>query len=372
MYRLFVTFVYLIVLSIKFSPFVYSDDSVLVLQNCLDNLERLNVIEYEETASVKENWTKTPPGGLLSKEVISHVRRDGDSIDVEHQEKIFLNGKFDHLQARRDIVLADSAIWQIKDHTVSQNFNEKNVYTGAIVTEANRRRLLIPVLCNENSGFVLDGYFDEFRFPKLMLDSGHIQNFGEELIGNYPCVHLQAKTLKGDISVWIDQKNGHVIRKAISTKNKENAKDFTSDFPGWISYVDVIEDIDYKCIDGVYIPVTGKRTTTQKRESGIDSVTTALYARKNILLSPVFKGTNAFVSDFPKGERVGNIDDKDSGVVYLWNGKKATAGYTALEGTAYFKGTGNVVRILLMLSGVVMMSVWAFFKIRQIVNKALK
>jgi hypothetical protein len=61
-----------------------------------------------------------------------------------------------------------------------------------------------------------------------------------------------------------------------------------------------------------------------------------------------------FSAEFLKGEVVSNLDDNESGVVYIWVGEKAVPGYTILEGSAAMSGYAGYVRLFLMLAGTLM------------------
>ena len=278
------------------------------------------------------------------------VQRDGDKIKIVGIEKHYRGGEFVRDEEIHQLATSDFYVRTISEGDASDS--------GMVTTE-QIEKLLRPLLCGGRFGFELDVYLsDVIRIPELMLmESDKVKYIGEEDINGILCQHINADTKYGFFTVYIDTRNNYVVRRAISEINQHTllygGDKWLHDMPQTQTFTDVIDNFEFKLIGSVNVPIKGVLQTTRKDKDGSTVVAKSEFERENVDLNPNFE-KDVFSATFLKGEVVSNLDDKESGVVYVWDGEKAVPGYTMLEGSAKMQGYAGFTRLCSMLLGIVL------------------
>ena len=316
-------------------------DALVILRKIAENLKVTDRIQYEVKMSHSYHAPATKTNVLPRQRIEAVVKRDGDNFVVTGIDKQYNDGEF----------IAENKIHHLStpDFGVYVTGGTHNV---AMVTTKQIDRLLEPLLCGGQFGFELDGYLcGGVRFSDLMLmESGKVKYIGEKEIDGTVCQQIDADMEHGFFSVYADAKNNCAIRKAICEKSF--VRDATTPVE---SFTTILNNLQFKSIEGIDVPTSGIIQAIRKDKDGRTYMSQNEFERENINLNPTFR-KDTFSADFLKGEVVSNIDDKESGIVYVWDGKKPVPGYTTLEGSAVMQGYAGYVRLLSMLLGIMLIA----------------
>ena len=328
------------------------DRAIDMLCKCVANLRAMDRLQYEVKTLRTYQVSPSSSIGLPSQQIEVAVKRDGDNIKVSGVEKQYRNGQF----------IRDKQVQQLSTpRFYARGISNDDASESGMVTTEQIERLLRPLLCSGRFGFELEGYLTEVvRFPELMLiEPDKIRYVGEKKFNGIFCQHFEADTKYGVFSVYIDTKSNYTIRKAEATIGQNSllltGNKWLYDMPQIETLTDVVDILEYDLIEGIYVPVKGVRQTTRKDKDGTLYSARSDLERTNIILNPEFD-KNTFSADFLKGEVVSNLDDNESGVVYIWDGEKPVPAYTILEGTAFMQGYAGYIRLFLMLAGILMIA----------------
>jgi hypothetical protein len=118
------------------------------------------------------------------------------------------------------------------------------------------------------------------------------------------------------------------------------------------------------------VPVSGRYTITTARQLSNNRkiIEECTFTRTEIVLNPSFEGTDAFVIDLPNGAFVSNLDDRESGVAYVWhNGKMVPASdYEAPEATwTWGQSQGRLIAALVISGALLGAGAWLWLKRRK-------
>jgi hypothetical protein len=186
---------------------------------------------------------------------------------------------------------------------------------------------------------MLDGYVvgaTTLNIAEYLIQEG-ARVVGNEKIDGHDCIIIEAKTSCGQFKLWLDPAMGCLFRRVESHKDKADKGKPRSD-DAFVSYDLVVSNVVIETIQGKPLITSLASHWKAVEPSGTVVEWKGTASRKNIELNPVFDD-KTFVTDLPTMTTINNLDDHDSGVVYIWDGEKPVAGYTFLEGQAVM-GTG--------------------------------
>ena len=172
-----------------------------------------------------------------------------------------------------------------------------------------------------NGGFLLgrmSGIGSATKMVEVMSESDSLKLIGQETLSGSLCYIVEAKTIYGTFTVWIAPEKGHNALKYVVRRSGHDIlrDDIHFEDQGITECVEVVDSIDVRKIDGVFIPISGK--LTDKVKAGNDwERTDHIEAKSNeIVLNPDFEALGAFKIDFPEGTEVTHEDI--AGLRFRW------------------------------------------------------
>jgi len=339
-----------------------SVDPLNVLRRCVENEKVTDRLQYEVRTKRAQLPSVSRSGSLGSQNIEAVIKREGDSIVVTGTEKFYQDGKFEKDESIHLVVTPDFLVVGLSGESARNN-------AGIVTTEQMKERLP-GILCSGQFGFELDGYVgDGIRVSDLMLmEPDKVKYAGEKEINGFVCQQIDADTKYGFFSVYIDTANNHAVRRIVSIR-RQNDLQYVGEayFPHASSantFTETLDNLEFKLLDGVYVPIRGNLQLIREDKDGSILLSRSEFERTNIALNPVFD-KSTFSADFLKGEVVSNMDDAESGVVYVWDGKKPVPGFTMLEGTAVMQGYAGFTRLCGMLLGIVLVAIALYRMLRR-------
>ncbi|MDO5554605.1 MAG: hypothetical protein Q4G68_12680 [Planctomycetia bacterium] len=214
-------------------------------------------------------------------------------------------------------------------------------------------------------GFWLDGmigFTGTDNIAAYLMKAGACSLEPDEVIDGISCKVIAAKTPYGTFRLWLDPAVECLFRKIEIHKGPSDKGKPRSD--------DAFTEVDI-CLDQITIDsvqgsplLTAGTYSWEGTEKGGGLVQCKVTARRSdIDLSPAFHEKD-FVSELPAGTDIINLDDRDSGVQYVWDGKKPVAGYASLFGSPQ-RFAGNYLRLILMAVGFALILISVSIKIRK-------
>jgi len=328
-------------------------DALDTLRQCAENLKITDRVQYKVNTRCSHQASVPWGGNSLKQHVEAVIKRDGDKIEVIGIERQYKDGKHIKDEKIHRVSTPDFGIYAINRGDGSE--------TGMVTTNQTDR-LLAPILCGGRFGFELDGYIgDGVRVLTLMLmEPDKVKYIGEKEVNGIVCQQIDADTKYGFLSVYIDTHNNHAVHRVVSEKRQNDlqygGERYFQNMPQAKTFTETIDNLEFNLIENVNFPVKGNLQVVRKDKNGDTYASRSEYERKDIDLSPAF-GKDTFSAEFLKGEVVSNLDDNESGVVYVWDGEKPVPGYTMLEGTAVMQGYAGFARFCLMLLGIVLIGI---------------
>jgi hypothetical protein len=233
---------------------------------------------------------------------------------------------------------------------------------------------------NEVTGGPLDGYFQSTgtqRAAEIMAADPGLRLRGQETLRGIPCQIVEARTPYGSYALWLAESKGFLPLKATCELGPDDIYDHVdgmrlSERPiagrdedqvaGSQSSV-ILDEVTVERLGDAFVPVSG--TLTRSERFGARKVfVVSSYQRTDMKINPRFEGTDAFVTDLPKGARLNNLADKTSGVAYEWRGgKPAAAGATSRasvpvaswgEASPYTQYVWAIIGLVLLGAGLIM------------------
>ena len=344
-----------------------NDRALEILRHCEENLKVTDRFQYKIKTLCSNQF---PPAysnsygvSLSVQNIEGLITKDGNKIDIVtdiktyRDSKLFSDEKFRHVA---------TPVFFATGFNGGDSDSPYAGYAGMVTTEQAKENL--PILLSVGQyGFELDGYLVYgVRIPELMLaESDCVRYIGGEDINGFMCQHIKADTKYGLFSVYIDTNNNYIVRKfgAITRQSdvwydKKHGKqpDFQNVDDDLVpdivdTWTLTLDGLEFIVIDGIRVPTKGTLRAIRQDKNGDVYTSKSEFERTNIVLNPTF-GKDVFSADFLKGEVVSNLDDIESGVVYMWDGEKCVPAYTMLEGSARMSGYAGFVRLATMLVGI--------------------
>lgn len=164
-----------------------------------------------------------------------------------------------------------------------------------------------------DGGFLLGRMLGIGSAPKMvdvMSESDSLEIIGQETLSGTSCFILEAKTKYGTFTVWIAPEKGYNALKYIVRKSGRDIlrDDIHIEDQGITEWVEVVDSIDVRKIDGVFVPISGKLTGKTKAGDDWERTTHVKVKRSEIVLNPDFKALGAFKISFPEGTEVTHED----------------------------------------------------------------
>lgn len=164
-----------------------------------------------------------------------------------------------------------------------------------------------------DGGFLLGRMGGIGSVPKIvevMGESDSLNLIGQETLSGTSCFILEAKTKYGTFTVWIAPEKGYNALKYIVRKSGHDIlrDDIHIEDQGITEWVEVVDSIDVRKIDGVFVPISGKLTGKTKAGDDWERTTHVKVKRSEIVLNPDFKALGAFKISFPEGTEVTHED----------------------------------------------------------------
>jgi hypothetical protein len=160
------------------------------------------------------------------------------------------------------------------------------------------------------------------KIVDLMSGSNSLKTVGQETLSGSLCHIVEAKTKYGTFTVWIAPDKGYNALKFIMRKSGHDIlyDDIRVEEKGITEWVDVVDSIDVQKIQGVFVPISGKRTGNARAGKDWENTDHIEVKRSEIVLNPDFKALGAFKISFPEGTEVTHQDIP--GLRFRWtNGK---------------------------------------------------
>ncbi|HCO96903.1 MAG TPA: hypothetical protein DIU00_23695 [Phycisphaerales bacterium] len=213
---------------------------------------------------------------------------------------------------------AMSCIEQFK-HIVGNDFflhytkridkEESNAFMQSDVKE----QLFFWQAWEHDGGFLLGrmgGIGSASKIVEVMSDSDSLKLIGQETLSGSLCYIVEAKTNYGTFTVWIAPEKGYNALKYIVRKSGHDIlrDDIHIEDRGITEWVKVVDSIDVRKIDGVFIPISGKRTRKAKAGDDWESTDHVEAKCSEIVLNPDFEALGAFKISFPEGTEVAHED----------------------------------------------------------------
>lgn len=268
-------------------------------------------------------------GRTLDKRRISEVRYDGNRYFVERR----LWGRW-YLGPNKKFVPRDKAPCQrfLWDGKRSMS------YMGGAIPDAEYGRVIINRTRKGHEYMITGGLYGGGPVVRGFLPGDAAERIdsvlhrankafvraGMEEIGESNCYVIDAKTERGDYTVWIDPSRGHNILKAEVRRYENHLYRGISLRKG--NRVSLsLKDVRLKKVQGVWVPVEGYTESTWLSNKG-----TILYEKHHVIteitLNPDHDALRSFEPDFIKnGALVAVADIK--GIRYRWQDGKVVDSY---------------------------------------------
>jgi len=145
---------------------------------------------------------------------------------------------------------------------------------------------------------------------EVMRDSDSLSLIGQEKLGGSLCHIVSAETKYGTVTIWIAPEKGYnalkyVVRKSGRDILREGVR---LEDEGITEWVEVVDSIDVRKIDGVFIPISGQLTGKGRAGDDWKSTDHIEVKRSKIILNPDFEALGAFKISFPEGTEVTHED----------------------------------------------------------------
>ncbi len=230
------------------------------------------------------------------RERVEWIGNLSDFEDQEHKVLLF-SEQYVIISNGQDLVGANKRI------------GEDYVYTGSIWRKDYKKALRSTVLDYYNGGFIYGitgGLGEAQNLAEFFSQNDTVRIIGKENIDEVSCYIVEAKTKSGTITVWIAPQKGYNTMRISHKANNEK----------WSKLIDSIE---VQKTDGIFIPVSGRFTLTNRLEDGSEDIVRVHVRCSQIDLNPDFDALGAFeLYSFPDGSR---IYDKDfPGIRYKVSG----------------------------------------------------
>jgi len=242
---------------------------------------------------------------------ITH-RRDGDRCEWFGRQQF--KGESDGDEYSYDTqfkrIVGDEFFLYYTDYTKQLNVKEEQ---DALMGSDVQEKLFMLQAQAQKGGF-LEGRMGGIGLaPKIvdvMLACNSLRILGQEMISNSSCYIVEAKTKYGTFTVWIAPEKGY---NALKYRERKRGPDILRDDiriadHGITEWVKVIDSIDIRKIEGVFVPISGKLARKAKAAKEWESTTHIEVKRSEIVLNPDFKALGAFKISFPEGTEVTHKD----------------------------------------------------------------
>jgi hypothetical protein len=242
---------------------------------------------------------------------ITH-RRDGDRCEWfgRYQFKGEHDGdEYSHNTQFKHIVGDEFFLYYTKRHLEEKSGEMSQALMGSDVKE----QLFILQAQEPDGGFLrgrMGGIGSAPKMVEVMSDSGSLKLTGQETLGGSLCYIIEAKTKYGTFTVWIAPEKGYNALKYIVRKSGRDIlrDDIHIEDQGITEWVEVVDSIDVRKIDGVFVPISGKLTGKARAGDDWESTDHVEVKRSEIVLNPDFEALGAFKISFPEGTEVTHED----------------------------------------------------------------
>jgi glutaredoxin len=203
--------------------------------------------------------------------------------------------------------------------------DQPGVMTQALMGSDIRDVLFISQAQEPDGGFLqgrMGGIGIAPKMVDVMCDSDSLNLIGQEKLNGLSCYIVEAKTKYGTHTTWISPEKGYNALKYIVRKSGRDIlrDDIHIEDQGITEWLEVVDSIDVRKIDGVFVPISGKLTGKAKAGDDWESTDNVEVKRSEIVLNPDFKALGAFKISFPEGTEVTHQDIP--GLRFRWtNGK---------------------------------------------------
>jgi hypothetical protein len=202
---------------------------------------------------------------------------------------------------------------------------QPGVMTQALMGSNVKEKLFILQAQEPDGGFLLGRMGGIGSAPKMvdvMCESDGLNLIGQENLNGLSCFIVEAKTKHGTFTVWIAPEKGYNALKYVVRKSGRDIlrDDIHIEDQGITEWLQVVDSIDVRKIDGIFVPISGKLTGKAKAGDDWESTDHVEVKRSEIVLNPDFKALGAFKINFPEGTEVTHQDIP--GLRFRWtNGK---------------------------------------------------
>jgi len=239
-------------------------------------------------------------------------RRDGDRCEWfgRCQFKGEHNGDETLLDSQFKRIVGDDFFLYYTDYTdYTEDTEEQDAFMGS---DAKEKLFLLQA--QQPDGGFLQGRIECIgSAPKIvdvMSNSDSLNLIGQETLSGSLCYIVEAKTKYGTFTVWITPEKGYNALKYVVRKSGRDIlrDDIHIEDQGITEWVKVVDSIDVRKIDGVFVPVSGKLVDRAKAGDEWESTDHVEVKRSEIVLNPDFEALGAFEISFPEGTEVTHQD----------------------------------------------------------------
>jgi hypothetical protein len=328
----------------------------LLLDRCRESLDVMHYSQLISSVVIKPIYRKWPTN-------------ERHEVETTYFFTLKRNHEFLQIDGKCTTVHENQTDVQIFNHTINRDIsvrygtNEEHTKQGGTVSENLKKE---RIFCAQGIAYAfwLDGYIGftgDSNITEHLLNEETAVIAGNETIDNHKCILISAQTPYGNFRLWLDPSAGYLFRKIENHKRQKDKGKPRSD-DAFSDVVFILDDIVIEQIQGKFVITQGclrwEGTDPLGRIGGEQYFVT----RSQIELNPSFN-SNSFAINLPEGIDIINLDDKDSGVAYVWDGKKAVPGYTYLEGKATMGSpAARILRLIFIFSGIILIIIWAFLK----------
>lgn len=330
-----------------------------ILNACQQTLEKMNYSSMDVEVNLRPIYRKWPKSEQREVETNYQflVARSIECLKIDGQVSITYDGTTNS-NAFEHIINRDSSARLEKSQ-------ETGDYTGAAVSKNLKEE---RKFCSEGYAYAfwLDGFVgatDCYNVIEYLLNENNMTISGTEKIDEFDCTVITSQTDYGTFTLWMDMASGSLFRKVECKKGKTDKGKPCSD-DAYTEVLITLDNIAIEKIENSYVITQGRMSWEGTQPDGRIGGESYNAKRSHISLNPSFE-RDTFAINIPRESDIINLDNTESGVTYIWDGKKAVPGYTTLNDSAHSASSMNMMRMILIIAGLAIISFGVFLKLRK-------